>query len=117
MCKIYFSGSTVLISDRARFDSLLNENIFIQAGSRTHEDHLVKNYVKQSVTTNIIEDSSDTCVLKIGEIMEMFETIKNELNMLNLKNKELIKKPPASFDDSYHFTSNECHTLTGLCRE
>ena len=117
LCKIYFSGSTVSIPDCARIDSLLNDNIFIQSGSRTHENHLVENYLKQSVTTNIIKDYPDTCVLKIEELMEMLETIKNELNMLNLKNKELIKKPPVSFDDSYRFTSDEYHTLTGLYRE
>ena len=69
------------------------------------------------MTTNIIKDYLDTCVLKIDELMEMLETIKNELNMLNLKNKEFIKKPSVSFDDSYHFTSDECNTLTGLYRE
>ena len=36
--------------------------------------------------------------------------------MLDLK-KELIKKPSVSFDDTYHFTSNECYTLTDLCRD
>ena len=87
LCKVYFSGSTVPILDCARTDSLFNEYIFIQSVSRTHEDHLIGNYLKQSVAANVIKDYPDTCVLKIEELMEKLETISG-LNMLNLKNKE-----------------------------
>ena len=116
--KIYFSDSTAPIPDPAQIGSLLNKNMFIQAGSRTYEDHrLIENYLKQSVTTNVIEAYPDTCGLKIEELMKILETIKSELSMLNLKEKESIKRSPISFDDSYRFTSNEYHKLTGLYRK
>jgi hypothetical protein len=57
----------------------------------------------------------DTCEIQVVELMDILETIKNELETLNLKNNELIKQPP--IDSSYRFTNNEYHTLTGLYRE
>ena len=117
VCSIYFPDPSVLIPDGARIHSFLNENIFIPSGSRTCKKHLAEGIIKTSMITIIKNNYVNTCEIKITELMEILETIKNELNILNLKNNELIKQPPINIDNSYKFTSNEYHTLTGLYRE
>jgi hypothetical protein len=116
-CNIYFSGNSVRVPDSARIHGFLNENIFIPSDSYTCEKHLAEGILKPSMMTIIKNNHVNTCEIKITELMEILETIKNELNMLNLKNNELLKQPPINIDNSYRFTSNEYHILTGLYRE
>ena len=117
VCSLYFSDVSVLIPDGSRIHSFLNENIFIPLGSRTCKKHLVEGIIKTSMIAIIKNNYVNTCAIKITELMEILDAIKNELNILNLKNNELTKQPPINIDNSYRFTSNEYHTLTGLYRE
>ena len=94
LCSIYFSDFSVLIPDGARIHSFLNENIFIPSGSHICKKHLVEDIIKTSMITIIKNNYVNTCEIKITELMEILETIKNELNILNLKNNELTKQPP-----------------------
>ena len=50
------------------------------------KDHLVENYLKQSVITNVLKDYPDTCVLIIEGLMEIFEIIKKLTEYVKIKN-------------------------------
>ena len=96
---IYFSESSVLIPDGAQTHSFLNENMFITSGSHICKKHLVEGIIKISMITIIKNTYVNTCEIKVTELMEILETIKNQLNILNLKNNELIKQPPINIDN------------------
>ena len=64
-----------------------------------------------------MENRKEICAMKMEELMNMMDKIKEELNKLNIRNEELMKKAPINFDDFHRFTTNEYHTLTGLYYE
>ena len=93
---------------------LLFVDLLIPNDCRTCTKHLNDGYLKTSSIDNINKKYDKLSEIKLTELMDTLQAIKNECDILNLENDQLVKKPPIDVDTSYRLTNNDYHTLTGL---